>query len=96
MSSKKGIVLPHNEQIDNPTSFETQNISDIVTEIEVHHNSIHNAVARSFGIDAWFSAYISSVPFSSISEEHKRKALEAYNGVRHILRTIERNQRDIN
>ncbi|PVD50812.1 hypothetical protein DC498_17725 [Terrimonas sp.] len=77
------------------SDFKTKNIDEILTEIDANHDSVHAAVAKTFGIAAWYSEYISSDAFCKLPHELKRESLRVYDGVRRILRIIEQNQTHI-
>jgi len=94
MQSKNGNVLSEKD-LDALSNALTKNISNVINVIDISDRSIHNAVARTFGLDAWFSAYISTEEFNSLPDNFKHDALHAYNGVRQVLRTIEENQTHI-
>lgn len=52
-------------------------------------DAIHNAVARTFGLSAWFKAYTQSEEFAKLSKEFKAEAFETYENLKYTLQSIE-------
>jgi hypothetical protein len=60
-------------------------IDDFIMMIDSNADAFVELVARTFGIDSWFKAYIQSDIFIKLDEDSRGECFEAYAGVKNFL-----------
>jgi hypothetical protein len=76
------------------TSVKESSITDEVKQeifdaVQFDGGALHEAFARTFGIKAWFNAYIKSKEFFDLEEENKEAAFNAFLELTHFLDEID-------
>lgn len=64
-------------------------IDNLLTAIDLNADKMTELIARTFGIDAWFKAYVESEHFSELDQVSKGEALEAYIGLKDFLTRLD-------
>jgi hypothetical protein len=62
---------------------------DVFDTVQNAADSLHEAYARSFGLSAWFKAYLQSNEYANLKDEHKGEAFEVYERLKYFLDSLD-------